>query len=219
VSPDSSDDLPSVLRDLVRQQTSHVYTALPARVESYTASKQTAAVQPMVRSELGQMPVLPRVPVLFARAGGLHVTLPVEVGDTGLLIITSLDAARWRATGALSDPPDHRRGTLASAVFLPGYVPAQDALPAPGGTTVDIGADGGSHVAVSRSDRTDADIQRLQADIITLKAAMLSIVTTFLDPLYPSPPAPALPSAVFSAAAATIPQILLGSAADDVRVT
>jgi Phage protein Gp138 N-terminal domain len=147
-----------------------LHVALPGQVVSYDASKQVADVKPMVQRvareqdddrAVDPLPVIPAVPVAFARGGGYFMTLPLASGDTGLLVFCERDLSPWRATGQDSDPLDEGVHTLAGAVFYPGLHTEARALPTPpshlvlgkesggpelhvGSSTVDVGASGGS---------------------------------------------------------------------------
>lgn len=114
-----------------------LHTALPGRVESYDAAAQTADVRPMVRRALPnveggttprEMPVLRSVPVVWPRTGSWFLHMPIVAGDSVLLVVLERDLARWRQTGAVSDPIDHRHHHLAHAVAVPGLFPRASAL-------------------------------------------------------------------------------------------
>lgn len=155
-------------------------TAFPARVQSYDATAQTADLVPLIRRPVPQgddsyameeLPVLPSVPVCFPRMGQGVLTLPVAVGDTGLVIVCSGAIGHWRVGGGdVTDPGDLRRHHLSHAVFLPvGLVPqsrklthAPAAAGASGGlpTGVVLGFDGasGSRVLVYASGAVEVSV-------------------------------------------------------------
>jgi hypothetical protein len=64
-----------------------------SKTQIYTRTGQYAGV-----SEIA-MPILLNVPICFPRAGNLMVTLPVTVGDTGMLIISQQDLTQWKQKG------------------------------------------------------------------------------------------------------------------------
>ena len=132
----SESDIADAREDALRLD---LETAFPARVQAYDGSAQTADLVPLVRRQVPQpdgshameeLPVLPCVPVLFPRMGSAFVSLPVAVGDTGLVVVCSGAIGHWRAgDGDVSDPGDLRRHHPSHAVFLPlGLTPRARAL-------------------------------------------------------------------------------------------
>lgn len=128
-----------------------VHTALPGEVRSYDFATQTADIRPMVlravRDDLGekvleQLPVLPKVPVLFPRSSQFFVAFPLAVGDTGLLVFSERSIDTWRATGRPSDPGDQRQHGLSGAVFLPGVFRSTSPIADAHATRMVLGEDG-----------------------------------------------------------------------------
>lgn len=146
-----------------------MYTALPGRIDQYNAAKQTAEVSIGVRDMDPErpFPTLPNVPIMFPRMGDYAMTFPVSVGDTGLVVFTTLEIGQWRQAGQLSTPTDARRHTLASAVFIPGLVPNGKAFaPPPDASAVVIGKPGPSADFVALATKVDAQFTSLRAAII-----------------------------------------------------
>ena len=121
---------------------------MPGRVQSYDPATQTADIVPLVRKQVVQpdgeytmeaLPVLPSVPVCHWRAGRAMLSLPIEEGTYGLVIVCAPAIGHWRVgDGDVTDPGDLRRHHMAHAVFLPcGLVPRSEALQRTGaaGTT------------------------------------------------------------------------------------
>lgn len=109
-------------------------TAMPASVVSFDASSQTVSVQPgfkrlhATRGEVSY-PVLPNVRVQLPAGGGFGLSLPLAVGNTGVLIFCERTLDRWNVVGAESDPEDDELHGLNGAIFVPGIHP-DDAVPA-----------------------------------------------------------------------------------------
>jgi len=152
--PDSP-DLTDVMQAFIEQSLAEVHTAMPGRVEHYDAGTQRATVLPLVRYpnpqpdgtvEYEDLPPLAEVPVLFPRAGGFFVALPVAVGDTVLIVSQETAVGHWEAgDGGVAFPGDLRRHHLAHCVCLPGYfVRSQPLAHAPGAGSMVIGADASS---------------------------------------------------------------------------
>lgn len=96
-----------------------MYHCVPGIVHAYSASDQTADVQPAVHDVrfdpvLGTRisepwPIVPKVPIAFPRFGGFTISGPVSPGDKVILLAFDLDPTAHRATGQPSDPIDVRR--------------------------------------------------------------------------------------------------------------
>lgn len=114
-----------------------VHVALPGKVESYDPLTQTASIELGLKRTLPKddgtyttekMPVLANVPVAFSRASGMAITLPVEPGDTGLVVFCEQSIDQWRALGSVSSPGEIGRHTLSGGVFFPGLAPTINIL-------------------------------------------------------------------------------------------
>lgn len=104
---------------------SDVNVAIPAIVVKYNHTKQLANVKPLVRTKykddkIIQPPVITDVPVIWPRAGGAYLVLPMDVGDTVLLIFTDKNISTWLNSGGTVDAPDDRKHSLSDCVAIPG---------------------------------------------------------------------------------------------------
>lgn len=119
------------LRRAIRQASTQMYVALPARIERYDHAEQRADVLPLLRrayadGEVQDMPVVADVPVIWPRSGGAQMTMPVKRGDTVLLVFIDRSIDRWLAEGGTVTPDDRRQHDLSDAVAIPGLVPFAD---------------------------------------------------------------------------------------------
>jgi hypothetical protein len=126
-----------------------IHGAMPAIVQAFTAAVpgvQAAAVDvlpvcsrgiPTDDDTLAQepFPVVPNVPVLYMRGGGVSITFDLVQGDVVLLVPLMLDASQWRSTGAPIVAPntDQRMHHIAHCVAIPGLI-ADVAQPIPSPT-------------------------------------------------------------------------------------
>jgi hypothetical protein len=133
--------LSEVLRTAIAAQQGDIFTALPARVESYDSTRQKVTVQPLLKRgykdeaderQAESLPAIPDVPVAFPGAGIISITWPIASGATGLLIFTSGSLDKWKSKGGEVDPGDDRRNTLSDAVFIPGLRPFSDPVDSAG---------------------------------------------------------------------------------------
>ncbi len=117
------------------------HTSLPCRVEKIDPAGKFVDVKPLIRrrflnpdgTEINEsLPVIPRVPIAWPRAGKFFITFPIKPGDLVEVVITeasrdafqagagtSRDAPREGARGE-TDPDDFRRFDLSDAWAYPG---------------------------------------------------------------------------------------------------
>jgi hypothetical protein len=127
-----------------------IHTAIPAKVTSYDASKQTIECVPALNRSLPdgqgnytteQLPKLVDVPVCFPRCGSFFLSFPIQAGDFVLLVICQRNIGNWRATGNQGDPGDLGMHTLDGAVAIPGVFPDSGKLSNADGTNMVLGSD------------------------------------------------------------------------------
>lgn len=230
----------NVIRAVLDARQAEIHTALPAKVISYNVSKQTADVQPLVKDvytaadgsqQVRSFPPISSVPVAFLRGGGYFLSVPLNEGDTGMLIFCELPIDRWRSTGQESHPVNARRHGVGNAVFYPGVAPIAQAL---GEAGVDdhlvIGKEGGCQVHVtdalvniaeeSAADfialatKVATELTRIQTDLTTIKSA----ITAGFTAVTPTGGGPAALSA-FNSAASAVPSSPSSVAATKVKAT
>lgn len=173
-------------------------TALPATVLAFDATKQQVTVQPTIKAvvkddtsqekifnRLGnkigvkhvEMPAIEGVPVQYMRAGTFSITVPITVGDTGLLVFTQRSISRWIKEGGIAKQEDLNLFAYSNAIFLP-FVPSEinaDASYSSTALEIKAGSDkislDGSNVSITTSGNVtvdaggNAEINATQADI------------------------------------------------------
>lgn len=141
-----------------------VHVAFPATVERYRADLQRADLRPVVPRVLPgadededppvlePLPVLPSVPIIWPRGGGYYLHLPLDAGDSVLVVVCEQDLSAWLRTGeANADPGNPRRHDLTGAVAIPCLAPRSRAI-APGEAQVSaarLAREGGPALAVT----------------------------------------------------------------------
>jgi len=158
--------LTQVIASAIDDKLIDVHTALPGVVQSYDKATQTAEIELQVRRALQtengeytteELPILPNVPVIFARTSQFYISLPVKTGDSGIVIFNEAIIDQWRSLGKSASPTDIGRHTLAAGVFLPGLFPAAGAIaPAPPDDGVRVAWVKGAHVTVYDDGRIEA---------------------------------------------------------------
>lgn len=108
--------LASVIRAFDVRDAEERFHVLPATVLTYDPAKMEVNVQIAVknarRSEDGSpvytdFPAITEVKVGFPRAGGMIISMPLQPGDTGFLLFTTLDAQQWEMTGQVGSEPSN----------------------------------------------------------------------------------------------------------------
>lgn len=118
-------------RAMLRGWQADIWTALPAKVQSYDAAKMTVEVQPtiqaQVRSPEGKqpwsnvtLPVCVDCPVQFPSGGGFVLTFPIAVGDEGIVIFSSRCIDAWWQNGGVQPQAELRLHDLSDGMFIPG---------------------------------------------------------------------------------------------------
>ncbi len=128
--------LPASIAQIVRAglnaDRDELHTAMPAEVVVYDPLTETAFVRPVLKHALytregervfEDYPEIPFVPLVFPSGGGMTIRLPVEAGDTVLLVFSESSMAEWRSSGQASAQEDARRHSLGWPVAIPGLFP------------------------------------------------------------------------------------------------
>lgn len=161
-------ELAEVIEAAIESALIDVHTALPGSVESYDPLLQTCNVQLQVKRTLPKadgsyatesLPVLQNVPVQFSQAGDFFVSMPVQAGDTGLVIFTEMSLDQWRTKGSETSPGDVGRHTLTGAVFVPGLRPLAGTITPIDADVADdlvVGVKGGIQLRVKSSGTVEA---------------------------------------------------------------
>lgn len=139
-----------------------VFVARPAKVIAYDPTTNTATVQPGTKRALYKqdgervyedLPQIPGVPVVFQRAGGMVARVPVQPGDTVLLVFSDTSLAEWRDGEGSAEPVDAREHSIGWPVAIPGLFQdtkppsPSDAAEVTAGAMI-VGEDGGAAQAI-----------------------------------------------------------------------
>lgn len=130
-----------VIEEAIKAKLLEVHTAIPGKVISYDAEKQTADVLPVVQRvdyneddehKLTRLPVIPNVPVQWTRGGGMWFSMPLAAGDHVLLVFSEAAIGHWRASGEVAPPGDLRRHSIGYPIAIPGIAPDGGEIDDPG---------------------------------------------------------------------------------------
>lgn len=219
-----------VIRKAIESRLADVHTAMPGKVKSYDRVTQTADVMPLVNAvapmadgsdELEELPVIPNVRVLWPRAGGAYLHMPMAAGDYVLLVFNEAAIGHWRAgAGEPAPPGDVSRHSLSYPYAIPGGWPDAGAfeLPPPESesytTTVllvpgvlrVVRSDDPSDQFVAGGEKVNTELESLQSMVNTLAAALNTFsgaMATWAGAFAPGGAPGAATGATAAAAAAT----------------
>ena len=103
-------------REALKQEIfSSLHCALPGKVLSFDAERQTAEVQPCVKLGSMNYPVLSDVPVF------MPVPFEVNPGDACLVIFADIDIDAWFESGEPQEPKSARRHALSDGFAFVGF--------------------------------------------------------------------------------------------------
>lgn len=122
-------DEQEALRKAMDGRISSVWTALPGIVAKVDLSAMTVSIQPAIQGQIQKsdgsfeyvnLPLLVDVPIVFPRAGGFILTLPVAVGDEVLVVFASRCIDSWWQNGGVGIPMEYRMHDLSDGFAIPG---------------------------------------------------------------------------------------------------
>jgi hypothetical protein len=192
MTPPRTPQLADVILAAIDTRMVGVHTSIPGRIETFDPATQTAGVKPMIkrRSENADgtyldesIPVVPRVPVCFPRAGSLYITWPVAPGDLCELVFSEQSRDNFKAAveAAEVDPDDFRRFDLSDAFAIPGGYPEALAIKDFDPTDIVIGIEGGVQIhlkpdgKIALGSKTPTDNEALAS---LVKAEIQGVVDT-----------------------------------------
>lgn len=227
-----SPTLAEVIRSAMDCRGLEVHTSLPCRVEKIDPDGKFVDVKPLIRrrflnvdgSEINEsLPVIPRVPIAWPRAGKFFITFPIKPGDLVEVVITetsrdafqagagtSRDAPQEGARGE-TDPDDFRRFDLSDAWAYPGgghpdstalknYDPDDLVIGVDGGVVAHFKESGEIHLGskdaaefIAQAQKTDQRISDLETAVIGLVNGTINTHTHLV--VLPLIPAASAPSA------------------------
>jgi Phage protein Gp138 N-terminal domain len=121
-------DWVEALQLAIEGKLSEVWTALPAVVVSFDATRRTCVLQPTIKMHItdeheGQqwveLPLLLDVLVQFPGGGGFVMTFPLAPGDEGLVVFSARCVDAWWERGDVQVQAEHRMHDLSDGFFIP----------------------------------------------------------------------------------------------------
>lgn len=160
--------------DMISSGFAGLWTALPCIVDSYDPVAVTIVAQPCIQGQqqmpdgslrMIDMPLLPDVPVCFARGGGLSITHPIQAGDECLVIFASRCIDAWWQSGGVQPPMENRKHDLSDgfAIFAPQSQPNRLSNVATDAVQIRTD-DGEALIELTRSMRVNIKSSRVKLD-------------------------------------------------------
>ncbi len=131
------DDPEESLRAMLDGLQAKMWTALPCVINSVDFGKQTASLQPAIKSivrnpdgttQAVDLPLLNDVPLHFPSGGGVTMTFPIREGDEALVVFSSRPADAWHQSGGVQAQIDARMHDLSDGFALVGFKSSPNAL-------------------------------------------------------------------------------------------
>lgn len=148
-------DLEEAFRAMLDGFKASLWTAVPAIVQSVDFAKQTATLQPAIKSQQKMpdgsvkavdLPLLTDVPMHFPTGGGASMTFPVKAGDEALVVFSSRPSDAWQQSGGVQSQIDARTHDLSDGFAMVGFRSNGKALSGVSSSSTQIRSDDGQHV-------------------------------------------------------------------------
>jgi hypothetical protein len=183
-------DPQTAMRLMLDGRQANIWTQLPGIITAVDYDAMTCEVQPAIQGtvtdengvkQFVNLPVLVDVPIVFPRAGGFIVTLPLEAGDEVLVSISSRCIDAWWQNGGVQMPMEARMHDLSDGFAIPGPC-SQQMLPDGGfsDTRVEIRDDAGNvYLAMGMK----FAMVNASTDLKTLLSDLTSAINSFMQTL------------------------------------
>jgi hypothetical protein len=122
------DDIVNLLKKLSNHVANSIRVCMPAKIETYDFKTQQASVKIDMKELYDNgstidYPVVSGVPVVFMSSGGASITMPVNRGDSCLLVYADRDMSNWLLGGTGQKPDSTRMHNLSDAIAIMGLFP------------------------------------------------------------------------------------------------
>lgn len=116
--------LDGILKMLKRNIFIELNVCIPAIVKAYNSADNTVDLQPAIQAVLKDnsfltLPQIFDIPVLELGGKGLSVKIPLEAGDTGIVIFCDRDITLFKQEKKNTQPNTLRKHDLSDGIFIP----------------------------------------------------------------------------------------------------
>lgn len=183
--PDLTSFVDMKLRDMLSSLNCHQV----GTIESFDPATQTASISLNVKLSvagiLRSYPLLVKVPVFVLGGGTRVVTVPIQQGDTCLVLFNDRDLDNWATTGAVTIPSSQRLHDLSDGLALVGFRSAANPVPDYHATDVQV-RNGDSVVGVGEL----LLVKNATTDLKTVLTAFITAMTALNSKTGPDASAP-----------------------------
>lgn len=201
----------TMLKVMMDGRQASMWTCLPGIITKVDRSEYTCQVQPAIQGVITdedgnqqyvELPELLDVPIVFPRAGGVIITLPLAVDDEVLVVISSRCIDSWWQSGGIQKPMELRMHDLSDGFAIPG--PCSQVM-TPGtdfsNSRIEVRNDAGT---VYFSMGTKFAMVNATTDLKTLLSDLTSAINSFMTTLAAlTPPSTPVVNSVLQVPAAT----------------
>ena len=154
-------DMEEAFRAMLDGFKASLWTAVPAIVQSVDFAKQTATLQPAIKSQQKMpdgsvkavdIPLLTDVPMHFPTGGGASMTFPVKAGDEALVVFSSRPSDAWQQSGGVRSQIDARTHDLSDGFAMVGFRSNNKALANVSDDSVQLRSDSGNTTVSLKED-------------------------------------------------------------------
>lgn len=133
-APDLSDVLQNFKDDIMKS----LNAVQVGQVEAFNASRQTVSVKIAIKQVIDElpdgtrtfqeMPLMMECPMIFLGGGDAHLTMPIQQGDSCIVLFNDRDIDNWFIEGGIKAPNTKRKHDLSDAFAIVGVRNLQNAL-------------------------------------------------------------------------------------------
>jgi hypothetical protein len=116
-------------RRMLENLSSTMRVSIPGIIQEFNPATQTVTVQVAIREKIiddqlelnwVELPLLLDVPIVFPRAGGFALTMPIIAGDECLIVFADMCIDAWFSSGGIANQIEKRRHDLSDAFAIIG---------------------------------------------------------------------------------------------------
>lgn len=169
-------DMATLLDMKVREAMSALNCHQVGTIQSFNASKQTATVSINMKLTVGGVvkdyPLLVDVPVFVLGGGDRVVTIPIQTGDTCLVLFNDRDIDNWFSSGIATTPNSTRLHDLSDGLALVGFRSAANPVSSYSTSDVEVRNGSskigvGSKILIKNSSYTLLEVMSAVVDALT----------------------------------------------------
>lgn len=125
------DSIGEIIRKAIKNEIAKIHTSIPAEITKINLLEKTVEVKPLIReknllNEFVELPIIPNVPIRFTQTTKALISVPLEIGDTGVIVFSERSIGNWQQEGGIQNPEDNRKFNIKDCYFSPDLVKNSD---------------------------------------------------------------------------------------------